>query len=66
MTQPTITFQIKSLEEAFGVKLFDRDRQQVRLTDAGYAFREYAQTSWTRWTPHRIASVACIRGCVYM
>src|SRR5246127_115682 len=43
-SQPTITFQIKSLEEAFGVKLFDRDRQQVRLTDAGYAFREYAQT----------------------
>ena len=44
MSQPTITFQIKSLEEAFGVKLFERDRQQVRLTDAGFAFREYAQT----------------------
>ena len=44
MSQPTISFQIKSLEEAFGVKLFDRDRQQVRLTDAGYAFREYART----------------------
>ena len=44
MSQPTITFQIKSLEESFGVRLFDRDRQQVRLTDAGYAFREYAQT----------------------
>jgi DNA-binding transcriptional LysR family regulator len=44
MSQPTITFQIKSLEEAFGVKLFARDRQQVRLTDAGVAFREYAQT----------------------
>jgi DNA-binding transcriptional LysR family regulator len=43
MSQPTITFQIKSLEEAFGVKLFTRDRQQVRLTDAGVAFREYAQ-----------------------
>ena len=44
MSQPTITFQIKSLEEAFGVKLFERDRQQVRLTDAGCAFREYAQS----------------------
>jgi DNA-binding transcriptional LysR family regulator len=43
-TQPTITFQIKSLEEALNVKLFERDRQQVRLTDAGFAFREYAQT----------------------
>jgi DNA-binding transcriptional LysR family regulator len=44
MSQPTITFQIKSLEESFGVRLFERDRQQVRLTDAGFAFREYAQT----------------------
>jgi DNA-binding transcriptional LysR family regulator len=44
MSQPTITFQIKALEEAFGAKLFERDRQQVRLTDAGFAFREYAQT----------------------
>lgn len=44
MSQPTTTFQIKSLEEAFGVKLFERDRQQVRLTEAGYAFREYAQS----------------------
>jgi DNA-binding transcriptional LysR family regulator len=43
MSQPTITFQIKSLEESFGAKLFERDRQQVRLTDAGFAFREYAQ-----------------------
>ncbi|NYF80246.1 LysR family transcriptional regulator [Granulicella arctica] len=43
MSQPTISFQIKSLEEAFNIKLFERDRQQVRLTDAGYAFREYAQ-----------------------
>jgi len=43
MSQPTISFQIKSLEETFGVKLFVRDRQQVRLTDAGVAFREYAR-----------------------
>ncbi len=44
MSQPTTTFQIKSLEQALGVKLFERDRQQVRLTEAGYAFREYAQS----------------------
>jgi len=43
-SQPTITFQIKSLEDALNVKLFERDRQQVRLTDAGFAFREYAQS----------------------
>lgn len=44
MSQPTITFQIKSLEEAFGTTLFERDRQQVRLTEAGVALREYAQS----------------------
>lgn len=44
MSQPTITFQIKSLEEAVGVKLFLRDRQQVRLTEGGVAFRKYAQS----------------------
>jgi DNA-binding transcriptional LysR family regulator len=35
ITQPTLSFQIKSLEEDFGVKLFDRNHQGVRLTDAG-------------------------------
>jgi DNA-binding transcriptional LysR family regulator len=44
MSQPTITFQIKSLEEALGVKLFARDRQHVRMTEAGTAFRDYARS----------------------
>ena len=44
ISQPTLSFQIKSLEEVFGAKLFERTRQHVRLTDAGYAFREYAQS----------------------
>jgi DNA-binding transcriptional LysR family regulator len=43
MSQPTITFQIKSLEEAFGAKLFERDRRQVHLTEAGHSFRGHAQ-----------------------
>jgi DNA-binding transcriptional LysR family regulator len=43
-SQPTISFQIRSLEEAVGAKLFIRNRQQVRLTDAGVAFREYARS----------------------
>ncbi|MFP5227861.1 MAG: LysR family transcriptional regulator [Acidobacteriota bacterium] len=42
LTQPTLTFQIKSLEVAVGAKLFDRNRQRVSLTDAGFAFRDYA------------------------
>lgn len=44
LSQPTLTFQIKSLEEAFGVKLFNRNRNSVSLTDAGFVFRDYART----------------------
>ena len=43
MSQPTITFQIKSLEQTFGVPLFERNRQQVSLTPAGTELRPYAQ-----------------------
>lgn len=44
ISQPTLTFQIKGLEHALGVKLFERTRQHVRLTEAGAAFREYAKS----------------------
>lgn len=43
VSQPTLTFQIKSLEEALGVKLFERNRHRVSLTEAGVAFGEYAE-----------------------
>jgi DNA-binding transcriptional LysR family regulator len=43
VSQPTLTFQIKSLEEALGVKLFERNRHRVSLTEAGMAFGDYAE-----------------------
>lgn len=35
MTQPTLSFQIKSLEQDFGARLFDRSHKGVTLTPAG-------------------------------
>ena len=42
-SQPTISFQIKQLEEELGVPLFDRIGHTVDLTDAGREALRYAQ-----------------------
>jgi LysR family transcriptional regulator, hydrogen peroxide-inducible genes activator len=43
VTQPTLSMQIKKLEEEAGITLFDRSRQPVALTDAGRIFIEQAR-----------------------
>lgn len=40
--QPTVTFHMKSLEEEFGVQLFETRTGKVLLTDAGHALLHYA------------------------
>lgn len=35
LTQPALTIQVKALEEAYGVRLFDRARRRVVLTEDG-------------------------------
>ena len=43
VTQPTLSMQVKKLEEEVGVILFDRSRQPVALTDGGQLFIEQAK-----------------------
>src|SRR6187455_1563706 len=46
-TQPALSAQIRELEEALGVKLFDRSTRSVTLTQAG----EDLSPAWTRSSP---------------
>jgi len=40
VAQPAVSQQIMSLERELGVRLFERTKRSVRLTDAGAAFLE--------------------------
>lgn len=44
VAQPALSHQIRQLEEELGVTLFERSRHKVRLTPAGKAFYEKAQS----------------------
>ena len=44
VAQPALSQQIRQLEDEIGVTLFERSRHKVRLTPAGKAFYEYAQS----------------------
>ena len=43
VTQPTLSHQIKQLENEIGAPLFDRIGRSIRLTEHGRAFREHAE-----------------------
>ena len=43
VSQPTLSGQIKKLEETLGVMLFERTNRRVMLTDAGHQIAIYAK-----------------------
>jgi LysR family cyn operon transcriptional activator len=43
VSQPTLSLQIRQLEDSLQAQLLDRTGRVVRLTDAGVAYRAYAQ-----------------------
>lgn len=43
ISQPAISMQIKSLEEHFGTRLFERNTHQVNLTEAGRILYKYVE-----------------------
>ena len=43
ISQPAVSFQISQLEEALGLRLFDRVGREARLTEAGQILYDYAR-----------------------
>src|SRR5215475_6291654 len=48
LAQPTISEQIRSLEESLGVKLFQKQGRNLVLTDAGRVALQYADEIFAR------------------
>ncbi|MFD2330523.1 LysR family transcriptional regulator [Cohnella sp. GCM10020058] len=60
-SQPTITIQIKKLEEELGVKLFERGKT-ITLTTAGRLFHERADSLLREYDDLNVALVDYIKG----
>jgi LysR family cyn operon transcriptional activator len=61
VSQPTLSQQIRQLEEELGTPLFERARGGIRLTQAGELFRTYASRALEDVNAGRVA-VSALRG----
>lgn len=48
VTQGAVSHQVKSLEAELGFRLFDRERQRLRITDAGRSYLEVVRDAFDR------------------
>lgn len=62
LTQPTLSRQLMQLEEELGVKLFQRSRHRIVLTDDGMLLRRRAQELWI-WRTKPCRNSARNRSC---
>lgn len=60
VAQPSLSQQIRRLEEDLGAQLFDRSRSPVRLTDAGEALRPHAEAILRQVEAARRAVEECL------
>ena len=55
LTQPTLSHQIRQLEDALGTRLFDRIGRRVQLTASGLVFKAHAEQALQSLTSARVA-----------
>src|SRR5438094_5540741 len=60
VTQGAVSHQVKALEAELGLKLFNRERQGLAITDAGHDYLAVVQDAFNRIA---LVLIACFSAC---